>query len=78
MRETKQEASTGESRGKRRAEGNLEEVQTKETESKGKDSGSRLLDCVVFNVRKDARSEGESGAKREAKAEAQSEGREVD
>ena len=64
MRETKQEASTGESRGKRRAEGNLEEVQTKETESKGKDSGSRLLDCVVFNVRKDARSEGESGAKR--------------
>ena len=45
----------------------------KETESKGKDSGSRLLDCVVFNVRKDAKSEGESGAKKREEVVSESE-----
>ena len=60
-----QEASTGESRGKQRAGERNGSEAVKETESKGrKIAGQDLFDCVVFNVRKDAKtSKGESGAR---------------
>ena len=61
-----QEASTGESRGKQIAGERNGSDAVKETESKGrKIAGQDLFDCVVFNVRKDAKmSKGESGAEK--------------